>query len=700
MDRITDSAPYPLGATWDGTGVNFALFSAGATRVELCLFEPTGQREIERIALPCTTDQVWHGHVGGIMPGQLYGYRVHGPYEPLHGRRFNPHKLLLDPYARRLDGRVRWHDALFGYRMGAPRGDLTPDRRDSARMMPKCVVEPPAAGEAPRPIRRPWPDTVIYEAHVKGLTELRDDVPASLRGTYDALGHPAVVEHLLKLGISTVELLPIHAFSDDRFLVDRGLRNYWGYSTLAYFAPEPRYLSESGLWGLRSAVATLHAAGIEVILDVVYNHTAEGNHQGPTFSFRGIDNATYYKLSPENPRFYWDATGTGNTLNLAHPRVMQMVLDSLRHWTLAYGIDGFRFDLASTLARQPFDFTPDAAFLQAVAQDPVLGSAKLIAEPWDVGDGGYRVGGFPPGWSEWNDQFRDTLRAFWRGDLGQLPDMARVMAGCREFYEPAGRQPRASVNYVCSHDGFTLNDLVSYNDRHNEANGENNQDGHPNTLSWNCGAEGPTEDGAINALRARQKRNFIASVMLSIGTPMLLMGDELSRTQQGNNNGYCQDNALSWFDWKAGAAADPDLVAFTGAAIALRRRHDAFGRRRFLTGNVPPGGTLRDVYWLAPEGREMTMNDWGDNNRRALGMQIGNAAADGQRFLVLMNAAPEEVAFRLPDGFPGACWVCVFHTGEAAGLVRGAAATLAAGQECPLPGRTLMVFQHADPERL
>jgi glycogen operon protein len=590
---------------------------------------------------------------------------------------------------------VRWHDALFGYRMGAPRGDLTPDRRDSARMMPKCVVEPPAAGEAPRPIRRPWPDTVIYEAHVKGLTELRDDVPASLRGTYDALGHPAVVEHLVKLGISTVELLPIHAFIDDRFLVDRGLRNYWGYSTLAYFAPEPRYLSDSGLWGLRSAIATLHEAGIEVILDVVYNHTAEGNHLGPTFSFRGIDNATYYKLSPENPRFYWDATGTGNTLNLGHPRVLQMVLDSLRHWVEGYGIDGFRFDLASTLARQPFDFTVDAPFLQAIGQDPVLGRAKLIAEPWDLGAGGYRVGGFPPGWSEWNDQFRDTLRAFWRGDLGQLPGLARVMAGCRELYEPAGRQPRATVNYVCSHDGFTLNDLVSYNDRHNEANGENNRDGHANNLSWNCGAEGPTDDEAINDLRARQKRNFIASVMLAIGTPMLLMGDELSRTQEGNNNGYCQDNELSWLDWEAGRAADPALADFVSTVIALRRRHDAFGRVRFLTGAAPPGSALKDVYWLAPEGREMTMDDWGDNNRRALGMQIGNAAADRQRFLVLMNAAPEDVEFRLPEDFPGGRWTLVFHTGEPAGMVRSEAATLFAGGDCTLPGRTLMLFQHS-----
>jgi len=694
MYRVDDGSPLPLGATWDGKGANFALFSAHATGVDLCLFEPTGRREIARIPLPRKTDQIWHCYIEGVRPGQLYGYRVHGPYEPRHGHRFNPHKLLIDPYAGLLHGRIRWHDALFGYRLGAHRADLTLDRRDSAPMMPKCVLEDPSYhwGEDRAP-RRPWIDTVIYEAHVKGLTELHPDIPAQIRGSFAALGHPAVIEHLVKLGITAIELMPIHAFSDDRFLVEKGLRNYWGYSTLAFFAPEPRYLGEAGVIAFKSAIRSLHDAGIEVILDVVYNHTAEGNHLGPTLSFRGIDNASYYKLSPENPRFCWDSTGTGNTLNLDHPRVLQMVLDSLRHWVTTYHVDGFRFDLASSLAREPYGFSDRAAFLRAVGQDPILSRVKLIAEPWDVGDGGYRVGGFPPGWSEWNDQFRDTVRAFWRGDPGQLPNLARVMTGSRETYEPSGRHPWASVNYVCSHDGFTLNDLVSYNERHNEANGENNQDGHNHNLSWNCGVEGPTDDPEVLALRARLKRNLLATVFFSQGVPMLLMGDELSRTQNGNNNAYAQDNEISWFDWEKSAAEDPDLLAFTQAVISLRRRYDAFRRREFLTGaSVPPRG-LKDVYWLAPDGREMTTDDWNDGLRRTLGMQLGNDAADGQRFLLLLNADPEPVEFKLPDDFPNGAWVLVFDTRLTAGLVRGEPVVLRPGGTFPMEGRSLVLFQ-------
>ena len=694
MYRVDDGSPLPLGATWDGKGANFALFSAHATGVDLCLFEPTGRREIARIPLPRKTDQIWHCYIEGVRPGQLYGYRVHGPYEPRHGHRFNPHKLLIDPYAGLLHGRIRWHDALFGYRLGAHRADLTLDRRDSAPMMPKCVLEDPSYhwGEDRAP-RRPWIDTVIYEAHVKGLTELHPDVPAQIRGSFAALGHPAVIEHLVKLGITAIELMPIHAFSDDRFLVEKGLRNYWGYSTLAFFAPEPRYLGEAGVIAFKSAIRSLHDAGIEVILDVVYNHTAEGNHLGPTLSFRGIDNASYYKLSPENPRFCWDSTGTGNTLNLDHPRVLQMVLDSLRHWVTTYHVDGFRFDLASSLAREPYGFSDRAAFLRAVGQDPILSRVKLIAEPWDVGDGGYRVGGFPPGWSEWNDQFRDTVRAFWRGDPGQLPNLARVMTGSRETYEPSGRHPWASVNYVCSHDGFTLNDLVSYNERHNEANGENNQDGHNHNLSWNCGVEGPTDDPEVLALRARLKRNLLATVFFSQGVPMLLMGDELSRTQNGNNNAYAQDNEISWFDWEKSAAEDPDLLAFTQAVISLRRRYDAFRRREFLTGaSVPPRG-LKDVYWLAPDGREMTTDDWNDGLRRTLGMQLGNDAADGQRFLLLLNADPEPVEFKLPADFPNGAWVLVFDTRLPSGLVRGEPVVLRPGGTFPMEGRSLVLFQ-------
>ena len=521
-------------------------------------------------------------------------------------------------------------------------------------------------------------------------------MPFQARGTFAALGHPAVVDHLVKLGITAVELMPIHAFSDDRFLVERGLRNYWGYSTLGFFAPEPRYLGEAGSIGLKSAIRSLHDAGIEVILDVVYNHTAEGSHVGPTLSLRGIDNASYYKLSPENPRFCWDSTGTGNTLNLDHPRVLQMVLDSLRHWVETYHVDGFRFDLASSLAREPYDFSDRAGFLRAIGQDPVLSRVKLIAEPWDLGAGGYRVGGFPPGWSEWNDQFRDTVRSFWRGDHDQLPKLTRVMTGSREVFEPSGRHPWASVNYVCSHDGYTLQDLVSYNDRHNEANGENNQDGHGHNVSSNYGVEGPTDDPEILALRARQKRNFLATVFFSQGVPMLLMGDELSRTQLGNNNAYAQDNEISWFDWEAGAANDPDLLAFTQALISLRQRYDAFRRRAYLTGAPMAGSGLKDVYWLAPEGREMTNEDWGNGMRRTLGMQLGNDAADRQRFLVLLSSDPEPVEFRLPDDFPNGDWVQVFDTRLPRGLVRERPAILRRGTPVPVEPRSLMLFQHGN----
>ncbi|MFC5067550.1 glycogen debranching protein GlgX [Flaviflagellibacter deserti] len=697
MNRIDDGQPFPLGATWDGKGVNFALFSEHATAVELCLFEGTGEREITRIKLPARTDNVWHVYVEGLTAGQLYGYRVHGPYDPARGHRFNPHKLLIDPYARLLSGKLRWHDAMWGYRIGSQRADLTMDRRDSARMMPKCVVEDPSHhwGDD-RPPRRPWNETIFYEAHVKGLTQLHPDVPQAMRGSYAALGHPKVIDHLLKLGITAIELMPIHSFVDDRFLVEKGLKNYWGYSTLGYFAPEPRYLGEAGVAGFKGAIRALHDAGIEVILDVVYNHTCEGNHLGPTLSFRGIDNAVYYKLPPESPRHSWDSTGTGNTLDVSHPRVLQMVMDSLRHWVENYHIDGFRFDLAPTLARDPYEFDPRSGFLQACGQDPLLSRVKLIAEPWDVGGGGYRVGNFPAGWSEWNDQYRDTVRAFWRGDDAQLPALGRVIAGSRETYEPTGRHPWATVNFIASHDGFTINDLVSYNDRHNEANGEDNNDGHSHNLSWNCGVEGPTDDPEINELRARQKRNFLATLMFSQGVPMLLMGDEQSRTQNGNNNAYAQDNDTNWFDWRKTAEADPDLFAFTQAAINLRQSHDAFRRRTFLTGAQVPGSILRDSYWLVPEGREMTPGDWSNGLRRTIGFQFGNDAADGQRFLLMMNAWHEEVDFKLADMLPGEVWVQIFDTNIPDGLVRGEQPiTLRAGETFKLAPRSLVLFQHA-----
>ena len=694
--RVDEGSPFPLGATWDGRGVNFALFSAHATEVDLCLYDPTGRRETDRIRLPRRTDQVFHCYLPDARPRQLYGYRVHGPYEPEHGHRFNPHKLLIDPYARQIVGRIRWNESLFGYRLGAHRADLTMDRRDSAPNVPKCQVEDPAwTWGADAPLRRPWSETFIYEAHVKGLTQLRTDLPVAMRGTYEALGHPAIIEHLLKIGITAIELLPVHAFPDDRFLTEKKLRNYWGYSTLAYFAPEPRYAGPGGTESLRTAIATLHSAGIEVILDVVYNHTMEGNHLGPTLSFRGIDNASYYKLTPDDPRYNWDSTGTGNTLDLAHPRVLQMALDSLRHWVESYHVDGFRFDLASTLARDEYDFSERAAFLRAIGQDPVLGRVKLIAEPWDVGEGGYRVGGFPTGWAEWNDKFRDTMRSFWRGDEGQLPAVAQAMSGSREIFQASGRLPSASIQYICSHDGFTLRDLVSYNERHNEANGEDNRDGHQNNISWNCGAEGETDDPLVNALRHRQKRNLLASLLCSTGTPMLLIGDELSRTQAGNNNAYCQDNEISWLDWKKGAADDPELVQFVGTLIAFRRRFEAFRRRDWLKGVNVPGTNLKDVYWLAPEGREMSTEDWADAKRRAMGVQLGNDSADGQRVLILMNAAPETVPFCIPEVLGDSAWVQVLDTAIDEGRLRAPITVLKKGSRYPLAGRSLSLFQHA-----
>ncbi len=689
---MEDGSPAPLGAVWDGGGVNFALFSANAAAVDLCLFDSTGRKEIRRIRLKRRTNFVWHCYLAGVFPGQLYGYRVHGQYDPGAGHRFNPNKLLIDPYARALFGRLRWHDAFFGYRVGSHRADLTFDRRDSAPMMPKCVVE--ASVPAPRNANpRPWSDTLIYEAHVRGLTRLHPDVPEHLRGTYAALAHPAVIEHLLKLGVTTVELMPIHAFVDDRFLLEKGLRNYWGYSTLNFFTPEPRYMGPGGAFELKAAIKALHAAGLEVILDVVYNHTAEGNGMGPTLSFRGVDNASYYKLSPENPRFNWDSTGTGNSLNLHHPRVLQLVLDSLRHWVIEYGVDGFRFDLATSLARDPHDFDQRAGFLQAIAQDPLLSGVKLIAEPWDVGANGYQVGGFPAGWSEWNGRFRDTVRAFWRGDPGQLAEFGKALSGSRELYQLSGRGPSASVQFICSHDGFTLNDLVSYNDRHNEQNGEDGRDGDQHNLSWNCGEEGATENADVLALRARQKRNLLATLMLSVGTPMLQMGDELSRTQGGNNNAYCQDNEISWVDWAAGRSADPDLAGFIRSLTSLRRRYDVLRRRDFLQGETDSVTGLKDIYWLAPEGREMTPEDWNDELRRAIGLQIGNDGDGGQRFLALMNAAPDDIDFRLPDNFPCTRWMQALDTNLPEGLVREPI-TIGPGEAVRLRSRSVVLFQH------
>lgn len=693
MRQLGEGDPYPLGATWDGFGVNFALFSANATRVELCLFDDKGRIETARYALPCCTNQIWHGYLSNVRPGQLYGYRVHGPYEPGSGHRFNPNKLLLDPYARQIAGHIRWHDALYGFRAGGQRGDLAPDRRDSAPMMPKAVVEDPAVtwGDDRRP-DVPWRDTLIYEAHVKGFTELNPDVPGTIRGTYSALGHPAVIEHLVKIGITSVELLPIQAFADDRFLVEKHLRNYWGYSPLGYFAPEPRYFAADGPAGLRAAIRALHSAGIEVILDVVYNHTCEGNNLGPTLSFRGVDNKSYYKLVPDNPRFFWDCTGCGNTLDLSHPRVLQLCLDSLRHWVEAYHVDGFRFDLAPALVRDPFEWSDRAGFLQAIGQDPVLSRVKLIAEAWDLGSGGYRPGGFPTGWADWNDRFRDTVRGFWRGDPGQLPNLASRLSGSSDIFNHSGRKPWASVQFVAAHDGFTLQDVVSYNNRHNLPNGEDNKDGHEPNYSYNNGVEGPSRDRAILAARNRQKRNLLATTLLSIGTPMLLMGDELSRSQNGNNNAYCQDNETSWLDWRD--RTDPDLCAFVANVIRLRKRFKVFRRLKFFTGETVEDSALKDIYWLAADGREMGGGDWGHVEQRVLGMQIGNLGRPEDRILMLFNASAEPVEFRLPAHFPCVEFELVLDTVHTRGLCPPGTVSVKPGGSVPLEARSFALLQH------
>ncbi|MEL6065019.1 glycogen debranching protein GlgX [Methylobacterium sp. DCY52] len=689
MIVVDDGVPAPLGAHFDGRGVNFALFSEHATAVDICLFEPGERHETRTVRLPCRTDDVWHGYLRGVLPGQLYGYRVHGPWDPANGHRFNPSKLVLDPYTREIRGKIRWHDALYGHRRGGREDRI--DRRDSAVYMPRCVVTAPEVPNlALNPVRRPLADTVVYEAHVKALTRTHPAIPEPERGTYAALAHPAIIEHLVKLGVTALELLPIQGFVDNRFLVDKGLVNFWGYQPLSYFAPDPRYLGEGGLGSLKAAIRELNAAGIETWLDVVYNHTAEGDHTGPTLSFRGIDNASYYKLDPADPRRTIDCTGCGNTFDVSHPRVMQLVLDSLRHWVTAYGIAGFRFDLASSLGRSPLAFTPQAAFFQAVAQDPVLARVKMVAEPWDIGEGGYQLGGYPRGWSEWNDTFRDATRGFWKGDSGTLAKVTQGLTGSREVFAPSRRSPLASVNFIASHDGFTLADTVSYEEKHNAANGEDNRDGHGHNVSRNYGVEGDTDDPAILAVRARQKRNMLATVMLAQGVPMLLMGDERSRSQGGNNNAYAQDNPTSWMDWSTDP--DPALSGFVSNLLALRRTQPALRRRRFFTGTlIDPDQPLRDVHWLAPEGTEMGDSHWSDDGLQVFGMQIGNDGGPGNRLLMLFNAGTEACAFHLAPVIGGP-WRPVLDTGEPEGTPPPDAATYEAGAAVPLPGRTVLVL--------
>jgi len=680
IDAIWPGRPFPRGTSWDGLGVNFALFSEHAERVELCLFDASGRHEVQRLVLPEQTDQIFHGYLPQARPGLLYGYRVHGPYKPQDGHRFNGHKLLLDPYARNIVGQLRWHDALFGYRVGHDDGDLSFDRRDSAPYMPRCKVIESAFswGDDRRP-DVPWHETVIYEAHVRGLTMRHPGVPEALRGTYAGLSCAPVIDHLQALGVTTLELMPVHAFIDDRHLLERGLSNYWGYNTIGYFAPVHRYSASGKVNEFKTMVRTLHASGIEVILDVVYNHTAEGSEFGPTLSFRGIDNASYYRLVPEARRHYQDFTGCGNTLDMQHPRVLQLLMDSLRYWVTEMHVDGFRFDLASALARELFAVDRLSAFFDVLRQDPVLSHVKLIAEPWDLGSGGYQVGNFPVGWTEWNDKYRDTMRAYWKGDGGLIGEFAQRLTGSSDLYNRSGRRPHASINFIAAHDGMTLADVVSYNDKHNQANGEDNRDGHGHNLSWNCGAEGPTEDPAVLALRARQQRNFIASLLLSQGVPMLLAGDELGRSQQGNNNAYCQDNQLSWVDWTP-SPAQTSLLEFTRRLTALRAAHPVFRRRDFFQHRplfgAQAGSQVRDIVWLQPDGTEMSEQAWQQGHARALAVFLsgdGLNEVDGRgrpvrddSFLLMFNAAADGVEFALPAALIPACGLRLVDTSNAA----------------------------------
>jgi len=706
--KLWPGEPYPLGATWDGSGVNFAVFSENATAVDLCLFEgPRGAAEA-RIPIKYQTDMVWHVYLPEARPGQLYGYRVDGPYEPQAGHRFNPAKLLIDPYAKAISGKLKWHDALFGYTVGHPDQDLSEDERDSARYCPKSVVVDSAfswAGDSPP--RIPWDRTVIYELHVKGLTYLNPLVPVKLRGTYSGLASPEVIAYLSSLGITAVELMPVHHFIHDRHLVDKGLRNYWGYNSIGFFAPHGEYSSsgDSGqqLEQFKTMVKTLHREGIEVILDVVYNHTGEGNHLGPTLCFRGIDNASYYRLIEGDRQHYMDYTGTGNTLDMTHPRVLQLIMDSLRYWVLEMHVDGFRFDLAATLARELHEVDRLGAFFDIIHQDPVLSQVKLIAEPWDLGEGGYQVGNFPVLWTEWNDEYRDTMRRYWKGDDGQIGNVAYRLTGSSDLYASTGRRPYASINFVTCHDGFTLQDLVSYNEKHNDANGEGNRDGSDNNLSWNCGVEGPTDDPQVLALRARQQRNFLATLFFSQGVPILHAGDEFGHTKKGNNNTYCQDNELSWLDWNLDRQRKR-LLEFTKFVIRLRQEHPVFRRRNFFRGRLMRDPNLKDVRWLRPDGREMTREDWNDGLARCLGMLLagdsdamnevderGNAISD-DTMLLLLNAHFEAVAFIITPYFRSeGQWDLLLDTRTPRG--RRTQLTISAGGTFEMEARSLALFR-------
>jgi glycogen operon protein len=688
--------------------VNFALFSERAEKVELCLFDPSGRRETYRVFMPEFTDQVWHCYLPEARPGFVYGFRVHGPYDPAKGLRFNRHKLLLDPYAKQIQNGMRWHDSLFGYKIGARNEDLSFDRRDSAPGMLKAIVIDPAfTWGADTPPRTPWHRTVIYETHVRGFTMQHPDVPPPLRGTYAGLATAPVIDYLKQIGVTAVELMPVHTFVDDRTLVEKGLRNYWGYNSIGFFAPEPRYCAGYSINEFKTMVKVLHSAGIEVILDVVYNHTAEGNHLGPTLSFRGIDNAAYYRLVPDNPRYYTDYTGTGNTLNMRHPRVLQLIMDSLRYWVLEMHVDGFRFDLAATLARELHEVDRLGAFLDIIHQDPVLSQVKLIAEPWDLGEGGYQVGKFPVGWAEWNDKYRDAVRSYWKGDGGLIGELAYRITGSSDLYARSGRKPYASINFVTAHDGFTLQDLVSYNSKHNEANGEDNRDGTDNNRSWNCGVEGPTDDPEVKQIRGRQKRNLIATLLFSQGVPMFLAGDAIGHTQNGNNNAYCQDNEISWLDWTP-EHMDQEMLEFVQKVIAIRKAHPVFRRRNFFQGRKIRGADIKDIVWLDPDGKEMTDEEWSQEFARCLGVTLAGQALEdvderGQRirddnFLLLMNAHHEEIPVTLVTPPSGQGWYVLLDT--SCQTSRQASAFYRGGDSYPLQARSLALLVERSANRV
>ncbi len=706
--RMWPGHPYPLGATWDGAGVNFAIYAENATKVELCLFDsPDSEKESHRLTLKEYTDKVWHAYLPDVLAGQLYGYRFHGPFDPAKGHRYNPNKVVLDPYAKLIGRDVRWSDELFGYKFDDAQADLSFDDRDSAPYAPLAVVIDPAfTWGDDRPPRTPWHKTVIYELHVKGFTQRNPEVPEKLRGSYAGMASESAIKHLTDLGVTAVELLPVHYHLDDRHLIEKGLKNYWGYNTLGFLAPEPDYcctsIPQDNVQQFKMMVRAIHAAGLEVILDVVYNHTAEGNQMGPTLSMRGVDNAGYYRLAPD-PRYYMDFTGTGNTLNMTNPHVLQLIMDSLRYWVTEMHVDGFRFDLASTLARELFDVNRLGAFFDIIHQDPVLSQVKLIAEPWDVGPGGYQVGNFPVLWTEWNGKYRDCVRRFWKGDGGATSELATRLSGSSDLYQDDGRKPYASINFITCHDGFTLEDLVSYNEKHNEANGEDNRDGASDNGSWNCGAEGPTDDPKIITLRERQKRNLLSSLLFSVGVPMLLGGDELSHGQKGNNNTYCQDNELTWLDWDLDDRKQA-FLEFAKKLLFIRATQPVFQRRKFFIGRAIRGSSVKDISFFNPSGDEMSDADWSAGFAKCMGVRLaGDLINDetergepivGDTLLILLNGHWEPISFTLPPTLHGHSWERLIDTADGS----SDHTTFEGKSEYPLQDRSTVVLVTRRPE--